>query len=60
MKWPRIKIPEDLKPDARDVFMFAGLAGVFYGLWGFDPRLSFLVVGGILTSLAVIGQWRKG
>ena len=60
MKLPKIKVPEGLKPDLRDAFLFAGLAGIFYGLWKYDPSLSFIVVGGILVSLAVIGQWKKG
>lgn len=55
-KISRIKIPQALRPDMRDIFFFAGLSGIWYGLWGYDPRLSFLVVGALLFGIAVIGQ----
>lgn len=64
--WPRIprlkmriKIPEWAKPDLRDIFFFAGLFGIGFGLWGYDYRLTFIVVGTILFAVAVVGHLPK-
>jgi hypothetical protein len=55
----RIKIPQWLRPDMRDIFFFAGLFGIGFGLWGYDPRLTFIVVGVILFTIAVVGGLPK-
>lgn len=36
-------------------FVFVGLASVFHGLWLFDPRAAFVVVGAVLAALGLFG-----
>lgn len=48
-----------MKPDLRDLFCLVGLGGIGYGLWGYDPRLAFVVVGLILFILGTLGLWKR-
>jgi len=37
----------------RDLFMFSGLTGMFYGIWQVYPPAAWVVVGAVLFWLAV-------
>lgn len=45
--------------DFSDIVGFAGLGGVFYGLYQHEPALAYGIVGGIVFCLAVITSVSK-
>lgn len=47
------------KPAARDWLIIAGLGFLFYGLWQINPAWAWIVDGGIMIGLAVMG-WLLG
>lgn len=38
-----------------DVIGLSGLAGFGWGVWGYDPRLAFMLVGIVLMAVAYKG-----
>lgn len=41
--------------DRRDLFVFGGLAMLFYGFYLYSPAVAFSVCGGILLAIGLVG-----
>jgi hypothetical protein len=41
-----------MKIDMRDILVTGGLAAMAYGIWIWKPHLAFIIVGGIVFTLA--------
>jgi len=64
MRWIAIKkLLSSIGIDLRDVFCFGGLAMIGTGLWGYDWRVSLVVVGILLMLMGqavLIIKMKKG
>lgn len=43
-------------PDLSDIFVFAGLAGIFYGIYQIFPPAAFITGGILLGALGIAGS----
>lgn len=39
--------------DIRDIFLFGGMTAIWYGTYQYSPRLSYIVLGTLLTLLSL-------